>query len=240
RAGKNVFVEKPLCLTEAELDEIIARRREIAAAEGTVPMVMVGFNRRFAPLAQKMKAGIGPRKAPGFGHYLVNAGAIPADHWTQDADAGGGRILGEACHFIDFLVFLTGSLITTVTAIKQVPEGQDLEDNVAVSLGFADGSIGQVSYIAGGHKSFPKERCTWMGAGRVLELDNFRRLTGHGAPSGRSMRQDKGHQAEVAAFLDAAQRGGEAPIPWEQVENVTRASFAAVRSMRAGGEKISL
>lgn len=240
RAGKAVFVEKPLCLSEAELEEIVALRREIAASGAPVPMVMVGFNRRFAPLAVKMKSGIGTRKGPGFGHFLVNAGAIPADHWTQDADVGGGRIIGEACHFIDFLVFLTGSLVTTVTAFKQTPDGEDLEDNVAISLGFADGSIGQVSYIANGHKGFPKERCTWMAGGRVLELDNFRRLTGHGAPSGRGMRQNKGHTEEVGAFLDALEQGAPAPIPWEQVENVTRATFAAVRSMRADGERIVL
>ena len=240
RAGKNCFVEKPLCLSEAELDEICALRAELATQRGTAPMVFVGFNRRFAPLAQKMRAATQNRNAPGFGHYLANAGAIPADHWTQDPATGGGRIIGEACHFIDFLTFLAGSPITTVTALKQAPQGQDLEDNVAITLGFADGSVGQVAYIACGNKGFPKERCTWMYDGKVLELDNFRKLTGFGAKGGSGMRQNKGHAEEVRAFLDAVEAGRDAPITWAETENVMRATFAAVRSMRAGGEAITL
>lgn len=242
RAGKHVFVEKPLCLTGPELDNIIAEREAIAADKGTAPLVMVGFNRRFAPSAIAMKDAMKGRVGPAFTSFLCNAGFIPADNPYQDPEVGGGRIIGEACHFIDFVAWLTDSPITSVTAMKQEPaSGPDLEDNVAITLGFADGSVAQVAYIATGAKSYPKERCTAMWDGKVAELDNFMKTKTYGVKGGgRFMRQDKGHDAELAALKAFAEGKGDAPISFEQTVNTMRATFAAVESMRDGGRAVRI
>jgi predicted dehydrogenase/threonine dehydrogenase-like Zn-dependent dehydrogenase len=236
KAGRDVFVEKPLCLNEEELDEIGALRAEIVSERGAAPGIMVGFNRRFAPLAVQMRKLAQTRRGPAFGVFTCNAGAIPAEHWAQDPKVGGGRIVGEACHFIDFLGFMTGSRIVDVRAVKQQPGGRDLEDNVAISLGFADGSVGQVNYFACGSKSYPKERCEFSFDGKTLVLDNFRNLVAHGlAGSKKSWKQDKGHDAQFAAFVRAFDAGGTAansPIPFEAIDNAMRATYGAVRSMR--------
>ncbi len=216
RAGKNVFVEKPLAIRVEELEEIEATH---AQAGG---IVMVGFNRRFAPHVVKVKELLKGSPEPKAMIMTVNAGAVPADHWTQDRERGGGRIIGEACHFIDLLRFLAGSAILS-TAVTRLSG-----DTVAVSLAFADGSTGAVHYLANGHKSFPKERLEVFCGGRILQLDNFRRLTGYGWRGFRKMslwRQDKGHRAAVAAFLAAVRDGKPSPIPLEELIEVTRATF---------------
>jgi predicted dehydrogenase/threonine dehydrogenase-like Zn-dependent dehydrogenase len=225
-AGKHVFVEKPLCLTLAELAEI-----EQAMDSGSKPpsaqhpMVMVGFNRRFAPQVQKMHALMKGVTGPKSFVMTVNAGAIPADHWTQDAEAGGGRIIGEACHFIDLLRFLAGSRISghQVTRMDSVTN-----DSVSISLKFEDGSMGLVHYLANGSKAFPKERLEVFAAGRVLQLDNFRKLQGFGWPGFNKMnlwRQDKGQKACAAAFVQAIKDGGLAPIPLNEIFEVARVSI---------------
>jgi predicted dehydrogenase/threonine dehydrogenase-like Zn-dependent dehydrogenase len=226
RAGKNVFVEKPLCLTLEELAEIESLHRRLAE-QGSAPRVMVGFNRRFAPQVVKMKALLAGVAAPKALVMTVNAGAIPADHWTQDPDVGGGRVAGEGCHFIDLLRFLAGAAITGHSV---APMASPTADTVTIQLAFADGSIGTVHYFANGTKSFPKERLEVFAAGRVLQLDNYRRLTGYGWPNFTSMnlwKQDKGQRACAAAYVRAATEGLPAPIPFEEIVEVSRVTIEA-------------
>jgi predicted dehydrogenase/threonine dehydrogenase-like Zn-dependent dehydrogenase len=231
-AGKHVFVEKPLCLTLSELADISgalasgADRPAGAARVGAGrPLLMVGFNRRFAPLVQRMRGLLDGVQGPKSLVMTVNAGAIPKDHWSQDLKVGGGRIIGEACHFIDLLRFLVGAPIvhwgrTAMTAATH--------DTVSLQLGFADGSIGTVHYFANGSKALAKERLEVFGAGRVLQLDNFRRLRGFGWPGFRGCRtwhQDKGQRACAAAFVRVAEAGGPAPIPLDELVEVSRVAI---------------
>ena len=174
------------------------------------PLLMVGFNRRFAPQVQKIKELLAGVTGPKAFVMTVNAGAIPAEHWTQDPAVGGGRIVGEACHFIDLLRFLAGAPIVRAEAMAM---DSATGDSVSIQLGFEDGSLGTVHYLANGSKAFPKERLEVFAAGRVLQLDNFRRLTGFGWPGFKKMnlwRQDKGQRACAAAFVQAlrARRAG--------------------------------
>ena len=235
-AGKNVFVEKPLALTIEEVDAIEIAYRN-AEAMPSPPRLMVGFNRRFAPHVVKMHALLGAMSEPKSFILTMNAGAIPADHWTQDIAAGGGRIVGEACHHIDLMRFLVGAPITSVFArrISGAPGVAVTEDIAVIVLGFADGSFGTVHYLANGARDFPKERIEVFCAGRVLQIDNFRSLTGYGWPGFRRMRgwtQDKGQDACAAAFLDAVTSGRPSPIPPEQIFEVARASIEAARLVR--------
>ena len=218
KAGKNVFVEKPLAIDLAGLEEIEA----VCAALPQVPLLMVGFNRRFAPHIVKLQELLRGAREPKALIMTVNAGAIPADHWTRDPERGGGRIIGEACHVIDLLRFLAGSAIAS-TGVTRLSG-----DTVSIALSFADGSTGTVHYLANGHRSFPKERLEVFCGGRILQLDNFRTLRGYGWRGFRKMslwRQDKGHAAAVAAFLGAVRQGKPSPIPLEEAIEVTRATF---------------
>jgi predicted dehydrogenase/NADPH:quinone reductase-like Zn-dependent oxidoreductase len=222
-AGKHVFVEKPVCLTLEELSSIEAAYAT-ASRTGRAPVLMVGFNRRFAPQVRKMKELLAGTSGPKAFVMTVNAGAIPADHWTQDPEIGGGRIIGEGCHFIDLLRFLAASPIAR--AHRTTMAGGS-GDTTTIELGFADGSIGTVHYFANGSKAFPKERLEVFAQGRVLQLDNFRKLHGFGWPGFSSMnlwRQDKGQNDCAAAFLHAV-RGGATPIPIEQVLEVARVTI---------------
>lgn len=220
-AGKHVFVEKPLCL---KLDEL-ASIESSCAVMASPPIVMVGFNRRFAPQVQRMKQLLGGVSGPKAFVMTVNAGAIPADHWTQDWEVGGGRIVGEACHFIDLLRFLAG---VPITGHQRMAMDSATQDSVTLQLTFADGSIGAVHYFANGSKAFPKERLEVFAAGRVLQLDNFRKLTGFGWPGFSKMnlwRQDKGQKACAQAFIDAIQQGLPSPIPAAEIFEVSRVSI---------------
>lgn len=223
-AGKHLFVEKPLCLTLSELDEIEAAHA-LLAKQGKAPLVMVGFNRRFAPHVQKIRSLLVGASGPKSFVMTVNAGAIPADHWTQDMEVGGGRIIGEACHFIDLLRYLAGSPIVTHTNMRM---DALTGDTVTLQLGFADGSIGSVHYFANGCKAFPKERLEVFAAGRVLQMDNFRRLKGYAWPGFKDMNlwhQDKGQKACAAAFVKAIAEGGLAPIPFSEIIESSRVSI---------------
>lgn len=216
-SGKHVFVEKPLCLTLDELAQI--------EAAAIIPIVMVGFNRRFAPHTQKIRSLLKGVTGPKSFVMTVNAGAIPADHWTQDPEAGGGRIIGEACHFIDLLRFLACSPIVNHQVTRM---DSPTKDSVSISLKFEDGSMGVVHYFANGSKAFPKERLEVFAAGRVLQLDNFRRLQGFGWPGFTKMNlwhQDKGQKACAAAFVQAIKTGGPAPIPLDEILEVARVSI---------------
>jgi len=224
RAGKHVFVEKPIALRTEELREIEAAR---AACGDRPPVVMVGFNRRFAPQVVRLKSLLAGARGPKSFIMTVNAGAIPGEHWTQDRDVGGGRIVGEGCHFIDLLRFLAGERITTVRAHAMASPAND---TVSIDLGFADGAIGTIHYFANGPKAFPKERLEVFAQGRVIQLDNFRRMTGFGWPGFSKMnlwRQDKGQNACAAAFVGAVAGGGASPIPFEELIEVAEATIAA-------------
>jgi predicted dehydrogenase len=221
-AGKHVFVEKPLCLSSSELDAI-----EAAYAESD-NLLVVGFNRRFAPQIVKIKSLLASTTGPKAFVMTVSAGNIPADHWTQDPEVGGGRLLGEACHFVDLLRHLAGSVIESNEL--QVLDAAT-KDTFTISLRFADGSIGTVHYFANGSKRFPKERLEVFVGGRVLQLNNFRKLTGYGWPGFSRMnlwRQDKGQTALVAAFVNAIEQGGPAPIPADEIFEVMRVCLELV------------
>lgn len=235
---KSVFVEKPLALTRAELDELEGVWR--ARPKDARARVMVGFNRRFAPHVVRMKALLDTVAAPKSLILTMNAGAIPLDSWVQSRDVGGGRIVGEACHLVDLARFLVGHAIVSVQARGLGIDGEHDtgEDKAAVLLGFADGSLASVQYFANGGKSFPKERVEAFADGRILQLDNFRRLRGFDWPGFSRMhllKQDKGQQACIAAFVDALRRGAPSPIPMEELLEVSRATIDAAEQIR--GEK---
>lgn len=235
QAGKHVFVEKPLCLSGDELNTII-QAYEGAAAKSQPPMVMVGFNRRFSPLSSLLQKKSTARANPISFSYLCNAGFIPPDHWVHDPRAGGGRIIGEACHFIDYFRFVAGAPIISVSGFKQIREpGADTEDSVALTLLAADGSVGNINYFANGSKNYPKERVEVFFDGKVLLLDNYKKLSGYGLGGFKSKglrSQDKGHKQGFAAFLAAVKEGKPAPIPWDHIVNVTQATLAAVDAIR--------
>ncbi|MGO4776362.1 Gfo/Idh/MocA family protein, partial [Lysobacter sp. 2RAB21] len=227
RRGKHVFVEKPLCLTLEELQTIEKAHGE-QSVYGTPPVLMVGFNRRFAPQVKKMHQLLAGVREPKSFVMTVNAGAIPADHWTQDPQLGGGRLIGEACHFVDLLRFLAGSPIVghQLTAVGDASGIRS--DRISFTLSFADGSFGTVHYLANGHKSFPKERLEVFTAGRVLALDNFRKLRGYGWPGFSKMNlwsQDKGQAACAAAFMQAVQGKSPPPISPEEIFEVARVTI---------------
>ncbi|MCI0518960.1 MAG: bi-domain-containing oxidoreductase [Chloroflexi bacterium] len=238
-AGKHVFCEKPLALSLEESEQVRAALQEAGErAPQSPPLFMVGFNRRFAPLVVGLQRFIAARKEPLYAHYRVNAGYLPASHWTQNLALGGGRILGEGCHFIDFLVFLTGQLPVSVTA-RALPDGGVYhEDNALLTFDFPDGSLGAVTYLANGDKSFTKERVEVFAGGRVGVLDDFRSLElvhGGKRQAQRSrLRLDKGHLGEWQAFAAAIARGGPPPIPYEQLFGVQRAALAAGQALRSG------
>lgn len=230
QADKHVFCEKPLALSEQELKEVLS------AMMASERLLMVGFNRRFAPLAQRMKSFVEGIREPKVMHYRVNAGYLPADHWLHDPAQGGGRILGEACHFIDFLSFLAGAAPVRVSAQGLPDLGRYHEDNVTITLEFPDGSLGTLAYLACGDRAYPKERVEVLGGGTVSVLDDFRRLETTASGRRRLLRsrlqQDKGHRGEWQAFIRAIRAGGPAPIPYEHLIGVSLASFAAVRALR--------
>ncbi len=223
RAGKHVFVEKPLCLQAHELSNI-QKLYKAARENGSPPVLMVGFNRRFSPLVQKMKMLLD--KMPQAKSFImtVNAGSIPADHWTQDREVGGGRIIGEACHFIDLLRFLAGSAISNWKKNTMMEQ----EDTVSIDLGFEDGSVGSIHYFANGSRSFPKERLEVFSGGAILQLNNFRRLTGYGWPRFSRMNlmnQNKGQLACARAFVESISHGAPPPIPPEELFEVSRVAI---------------
>ncbi|SDB12098.1 Predicted dehydrogenase [Pseudidiomarina indica] len=232
-AGKHVFVEKPLALTLEELDELEAAYEQTAGKQH----LMIGFNRRFAPLVQLMKKLLSSTQQPKSFIMTMNAGAIPAEHWTQDPNVGGGRILGEACHYIDLMRFLAGSEITDFNATKMgdVPGVEVSEDKASITLTFADGSFGTIMYLANGGKSFPKERIEVFSNDAVLQLDNFKALRSYGWPGFKGKKllsQDKGQNACAAAFIQAIQQGKPTPILADEIFEVSRVSVKVAQSLK--------
>ena len=232
-SGKHVFAEKPLAVNHDQLDRVLS------AAETSSSTLMVGFNRRFAPHVQRMRRLLDEATEAKAFVMTVNAGAIPPDHWTHDPEIGGGRIIGEACHFIDLLRFLCGSPVTTAQAVQFGRDASDatLDDRATMTLGFADGSIGTVHYLANGHKALAKERLEVFCGGRVLQLDNFRKLRGIGWPGFTKMnlwKQDKGHAAGVAAFCRAVSTGAPSPIPLGELAEVSRVTIDMAEAAKTG------
>jgi predicted dehydrogenase len=234
RNGKHVFCEKPLALREEELAEIESAWRE--AADVSPRILMVGFNRRFAPLMIPIRRMIAEAGETPVMAIRVNAGPLPHDHWTQDPVQGGGRILGEACHFVDLLTFLAGAMPTRIFASDAAAFGVDTEDNFAATLEFTNGSVGNLVYTSAGDRAFSKERVEVFCGERVAVLDDFRvleiwrggaRKTWHSV-----LRQDKGHRAVWDAFIRTIVEGKPAPIPAEELFAVTRATFALLEAVR--------
>jgi predicted dehydrogenase len=242
QAGKHVFVEKPLAINGNQLLVIQEQLQITPQGQATHQLLTVGFNRRFAPLAQQLHNSLATRQEPLYMHYRVNAGYIPLNHWTHDPEQGGGRIIGEGCHFIDFLAFLAGSAPVSVSAVALPDGGKYREDNVSMTFTFADGSIGIVDYLANGDKSFPKERVEVFCGGMVAVLDDFRVLEtvrDGKRKTAKLWSQDKGHFSEMQALVRAI-RAGVPPISYEQLIGVTKASFAAVESIRKNGERLKI
>ncbi len=233
KLGKHVFVEKPLATTIESLREVISAARE---SEG---LLMVGYNRRFAPIAREIKERFSKRSGPMTIVYRVNAGQLPAEHWTHDETEGGGRIIGEVCHFIDFVQFLTDSLPERVTATS-VPQAQSaglVDDSVIISLGMRDGSVASIVYTASGDKSLPKEHIEVFCDRSVARVDDFK--SGVFIHHGKSTRlggssQDKGHAAEISSFLEAVRNGTEAPTSLDSLAATSLACFAALKSASNG------
>lgn len=237
-AGKSVFVEKPLCLTAEELEQIESALRT-QGSDGSPALLMVGYNRRFSPAAAQVKEFFADTDQPLTVAIRFNAGDIPSDHWTQNELEGGGRIIGEACHAIDLASFLVGA--PPVRVFAESVGGPDAkavtDDQCFLTLRHADGSVSSIAYLSGGDRAFAKERVEVFGAGRVAVIDDFREVTtvsGGRTRNHRLTRQDKGHRNELSAFAGVLSRGGPAPIPWEDLKAVSLASFLAVRSLREG------
>jgi predicted dehydrogenase/threonine dehydrogenase-like Zn-dependent dehydrogenase len=229
-AGKHVLVEKPLALTFEELNQI-----ETAYTKANKTLT-VGFNRRFAPLVVDMKKQLGNANTPINVIATMNAGEIPQNHWTQDMTSGGGRIIGEACHYIDLITYLTGSLVESVVMNAMGEQPQENTDNAIIILKYKNGSQGVINYFANGSKAYSKERVEVFAQNRTMILDNFRKSYYYGfKSSGSSSGQDKGHFTQFSLFVERLQKGGEATIPFVEIMNTSRAAVAAIESFKTGG-----
>jgi predicted dehydrogenase/threonine dehydrogenase-like Zn-dependent dehydrogenase len=245
RAGKHVFVEKPLALNPEQLRELVRAYKGPEGLDGpsvsSVPsgsLLMVGFNRRFSPFAKWLKDRFADIPEPLAVHCTVNAGPVPPDHWVHDPEQGGGRIIGEVCHFVDLIQYLTGSLPVRVYAETLTSRGYKPSDNVVITLKMANGAIGSITYVAGGDKRYPRERVEVFGGGAVGVIENFKAATF--IRGGRKMRirnwlsVDRGHRGEVEALLSAIRAGGPAPVAFEEYVYTTLATFAIEESLRKG------
>ncbi len=232
-SGQNVYVEKPLAINPEQLEPI--RQAYSSSRHFDVPpILMIGFNRRFAPQMQKISQLLRLVKQPLSIIITVNAGEVPPNDWTQDPHVGGGRIIGEGCHFVDLLFFLTGSRPVSVCATKmgEAPGVFVTDDKMSFTIKFEDGSVGTVHYLANGSKSFPKERIEIFCEGRILQLDNFQNLRGYDWPGFKKMnlwRQDKGHKESIRRFLEAVKNREQPPIPFEEILEITKVTFDIVK-----------
>lgn len=229
KAGKHVFVEKPLAVSFEELDAIEA------AYQSSNKTLTVGFNRRFSPFIQDAKKQLGSGNTPMNVVATMNAGYIPAESWVHDMKSGGGRIIGEACHMIDLITYLTGSLVESVVMNALGPNPAENTDNACILLRYANGSQGVINYFSNGSKSYSKERVEVYSQNRTIVVDNFRKSSYYGfSKSGMSKTQDKGHNEQFNLFIERLRNGGAATIPFEEVMNTSRAAVACVHSMKEG------
>ncbi|GJQ64316.1 MAG: oxidoreductase [Melioribacteraceae bacterium] len=236
KAGKNVFVEKPLALTEAEIEEIKAAYDELKEK----PRVMLGYNRRFSPHIEKIKketVGGSPKAI----NMRMNAGTVPPDHWVHDPEVGGGRIIGEACHFIDLAMYIAGSKITSVSA-KKLEDPNGLMDTAVINLNFENGSVAAISYFSNGSKALSKEYIEVFSNNKVYIVDDFLKMREYDSSERESKLsgQDKGHAKELELFVDAIKNGKESPISFEDIYISSIATVKALESMRAGGRNIEI
>lgn len=257
KAGKHIFCEKPLVLNQNELIQVVGALREkgyiptdynsvdeIIEMRRGLPIFMVGYNRRFAPLMVTLKDFFYPLYQPAMIHYRINAGNIPAQHWLNDPLQGGGRLIGEGCHFVDILTYLTDELPERVAAYKLENIEPDLEENLHLVFRYPSGSVGLITYLANGDKNYPKERLEIFSGGRIGVLDDFRHLelvsNGKRQVKRVPWRQDKGHSGEWIAFLQAIIQGRPAPIPLLDILGVSQATITAQKALQSGiEEKIS-
>ncbi len=235
-AGKYVFSEKPLCINEQQLEGLLSS----AEAQGLEDFnkVMVGFNRRFSPHAKLLKEYFAKRTLPLVMHYRVNAGSIPKDVWLQDPEVGGGRMVGEGCHFIDFMSYVCGAPVVKVQAmsIQTSNAAETPEDSISVNLQFGDGSVGILEYVALGDTTLPKEFCEIHGEGSTAVMDNFCKTFCTGKLGKRKLKgkQQKGFTEELAATVAAVKTGMSMPIPFTDILNVTKTTFAVLRAVKTG------
>ena len=229
-AGKNVFVEKPLALNNEELDSIIESYQKNNVN------ISVGFNRRFSPLAKKMKKALGGSITPINIVATMNAGFIPKDVWVHDMQVGGGRIIGEACHYIDLCSYLAGSKVSSVCMNAMGINPSEDTDNASILLKYENGSNAVINYFANGSKGYSKERVEVYSQERTLVMDNWRKLKGYGFRGFSSAKsgQDKGHFNQFQALVTQQKNGGNPIIPFDEIVNTTRASFAAIDSLKEG------
>ncbi|MEM2001296.1 MAG: bi-domain-containing oxidoreductase [Candidatus Methanomethylicaceae archaeon] len=232
QAGKHVFVEKPLALNMEQLQEVIA------AYSSRPLLLMVGFNRRFSPFTRWLKERFAGVPEPLAVHCTVNAGSVPPNHWVHDPEQGGGRIIGEVCHFIDLIQYLTGSVPVRAYAETLEASGYQPSDNVVITLKMANGAIGSITYVAGGDKRYPRERVEVFGGGAVGVIENFQAATFIQGGRKRSIRNwlsvDRGYRGEIEALIEAIRNGGPAPADFEEYIYTTLATFAIEKSLKYG------
>ena len=230
--GKYVFVEKPMAISEQQLKQVVE------AWESSGGNIAVGFNRRFAPLARRIKDHFRDRMYPLAINYRVNAGAIPGDSWIQDPEEGGGRVIGEVCHFVDFLQYMAGCYPRRVYAeiLQNDNQAMDTADNISIVISFTDGSVGTINYLANGDSRFPKERIEIFGGGSVGVIDDFRHaeIISGGKRRRSSQHQDKGHSSELQEFVDAVKNGRQVAVDFKEVISVTRTTFKILASVKSG------
>ena len=252
-AGKYVFSEKPLCINEEQLEKLFDLRfSDCVIGNGGTPnqtikqsnnqtilnRVMIGFNRRFSPHAKLLKEYFSKRALPLVMHYRVNAGSIPKEIWLQDPEVGGGRMVGEGCHFIDFMRYVCGAPVEKVQAmcIKTTNGAETPEDSISVNLQFADGSVGTLEYVALGDTTLPKEWCEIHGEGSTATMDNFCKTVCTGKLGKRKLKgkQQKGFREELEATIAAVKNGKAMPISFEEILNVTKTTFAILKAVKSG------
>jgi predicted dehydrogenase/threonine dehydrogenase-like Zn-dependent dehydrogenase len=234
KKGKNVFVEKPLCMSEQELEEITkVYNNRITNDQLPMTKIMLGFNRRFSPLTNELKNYFKGTKSKFYIRYLINAGSIPKEHWIQDKEIGGGRIIGEVCHFIDLAMFIADSPINSIQAYA-MDDASKLMDSVSIKIGFDNGIVASIDYLSNGPKSIRKEKLEVYCAGSAVIIDDFREMRFYGKKVTRKnfRRQDKGHSKEVELFLNSIKNGQQPPIPFEDIVLSTQATFAVIESIR--------
>ena len=229
KANKHVFVEKPLAINTGELSLIED------AYKASTGSLMVGFNRRFSPHITKMKSLLGSAESPISIVATMNAGFIPENSWVHDMEIGGGRIIGEACHYIDLLSFLTGSQVTSVCANSLGTKPKENTDTASLLLKFKNGSNGVINYFSNGSKSYSKERLEVYSQGRILIMDNFRTTKGYGFKNFSKLKtkMDKGHQNQFDSYLKNLKEGNESLISFESIMNTSKASIAAIDSLKS-------
>jgi predicted dehydrogenase len=231
--NKNVFTEKPLCLNENELEEI----KNLYQKSNSV--LMLGFNRRFAPSVIKAKTYFDKLNMPLSINYRINAGTIAANHWVHNKEIGGGRIVGEVCHFIDLLTYITNSKIKSLSA-NAMNDANYVNDTLVINLQFQNGSIATISYFSNGNKNLNKEYVEIFGGGQVIIINDFKEIETYGASKKTDSlgKQDKGHKKEVELFLQAIATGKECPISFEEIYHSMLCTFKVEESIATGGTRI--